>query len=229
MTLPNDEVLELLQDRFVLGARNIERDRHVGLSHGYKPDQSAVGTTNGAGGRNVQLIVLAADGVVLHALPGFWHAEDLLRELRFALQLHDLHDRQDLAATEKARLFRAMHRAFAHRLPADTVARSRWQGFDESEERERAKRERRDTFVYEGDAPTTIKPVCQLVHERLETRPFRRLEEFGMEAFVDYGRAYYDNNSGDKGRSFAKAEAANKKRAQELAKLRKSGEEPRSR
>ena len=80
MTLPNEEVFELLRDHFVLGARNIEKDEHVGLSHGYKCTQSAVGTTNGAGARNVQLLMLAADGTVLHALPGYWHPDDLKRE-----------------------------------------------------------------------------------------------------------------------------------------------------
>ena len=61
MTLPNEEVMDLLAERFVLGARNIERERHVGLSHGYAATDTAVGTTNGAGGRNVQIVVLAAD------------------------------------------------------------------------------------------------------------------------------------------------------------------------
>ena len=79
--------MALLAGSFVLGARNIEKDGHVGLSRGYRVDQTAVGTTNGAGGRNVQLLVLAADETVVHALPGFWHAEDLLPELRLGLSL----------------------------------------------------------------------------------------------------------------------------------------------
>ena len=45
---------------------------------------------NGAYGRGLQLVVLAADQAVLQVLPGFWQAEDLGRELRFALQLHQL-------------------------------------------------------------------------------------------------------------------------------------------
>ena len=56
MTLPNDDIVQFLDGRFVLSHRNIEKDEHVGMSHGYKPTQSAVGTTNGAGPRNVQFL-----------------------------------------------------------------------------------------------------------------------------------------------------------------------------
>ncbi|MEC7725147.1 MAG: hypothetical protein VYD05_06520, partial [Planctomycetota bacterium] len=67
MTLPNEDTLQFLEGRFVLCHRNIEKDDHVGMSHGYSPTQSAVGTTNGAGPRNVQFLVLAHDETVLHA------------------------------------------------------------------------------------------------------------------------------------------------------------------
>lgn len=221
MTLPNDEVYELLRDQFVLGARNIERDEHVGLSQGYKPNQSAVGTTNGAGGRNVQLIVMACDETVLHVLPGYWHADDLQRELRLALRMHRLRDRQDLTAEQKERMFATMHRAFVSSAPADMVARSRWQNFDASAERHRAERERRDTFVYRYGGEMEIRPLLQVVHERMTERPFQKLADFDMESFVDYGRAYYDNNRGDDGKSFKKAELANKKRLREQEKAAK--------
>ena len=70
VTLPNDDVISFLDSRFILAHRNIQKDSYVGLSHGYSPTQSAVGTTNGAGPRNVQFMILAADETVLHALPG---------------------------------------------------------------------------------------------------------------------------------------------------------------
>jgi hypothetical protein len=91
VTLPNEDVKAMLAGQFVLAARNIQRDPHVGMSHGYRCDQSAVGTTNGAGGRNVQLLVLAADDTVVHALPGFWHAAYLRPELRLGLELFRLY------------------------------------------------------------------------------------------------------------------------------------------
>ena len=46
-----------------------------------------------------------------------------------------------------------------------------------------------------------------------------------MESFVDYGRAYYDNNAGfDKGRTFARAERMNRKREREQEKARRAAE-----
>lgn len=215
MTLPDPEVLTMLRDRFVLGTQNIDKEKHVGLSQGYRTSQTAIGTTNGAGGRNVQLVVLAADGTVVHVLPGFWHAEDLLAELRFALELHTLHRRTDLPAEGKLAMYRAMHRSFVRRLSPETIARSDWQGFDRHVEFERGKAEPgRDTFAEDSTADKVVlKPLCQLVHDRMLSRPFRQLADFDMESFVDYGRAYYDNNAGyDKGKGFARAAQSNKKR-----------------
>ena len=226
MTLPNEEILDLLADRFVVGARNIERDTHVGLSHGYKPTQTAVGTTNGAGGRNVQLLVLDVDSTVIHALPGFWHAEDLLAELRLALELHNLHRDESMAAERKLAMYRVLHDSFVKRLSPEAIARSTWQGFDVHAEVSRASTGPRDTMVCDDKgAPRmgVMKPTIQLVHERMLARPFRKLADFDLEAFVDYGRAYYDNNAGlDKGRNFARAAQANAKREREKAKAAKA-------
>ncbi|MCR9244945.1 MAG: hypothetical protein NXI31_07925 [bacterium] len=221
MTLPNEEVLQLLQDEFILGSRNIERDEHVGLSHGYRKTDSAVGTTNGAGGRNVQLCVLASDRTVLHVLPGFWHAEDLVDELKFALTLHELYDDQERSKGEKQSMFQAMHRAKVRRLSPATIRRSRWQGFDVWEEVKRNRKQRRDTLVLDENGQPMLsasgqimaKPLCEVVHERMAKRPFMAFEDFDMEAFVDYGRAYYDNNPGsDRGKAFHAAARSNKKR-----------------
>ncbi len=227
VTLPNEEVMNLLTDRFVIGWRNIERDPYVGLSHGYRPDQTAVGTTNGAGGRNVQMVVMATDETVVHVLPGFWHAEDLLPELRLALVLHDLYREEDRSAPQKVAMFQALHRSFLRQVPDGTKARSRWQDFDEWAESERGKNRPRDTFVLDeqGQAmrdksgKAQLKSVVQVVHERLLARPFRKLCDFGMEEFVDYGRSFYDNNAGfDQGRDFPRAVKANEKREKEEAK-----------
>lgn len=231
MTLPNEEVKELLAERFVVGWRNIERESHVGMSHGYRCDQSAVGTTNGAGGRNVQFVVLATDATVLHVLPGFWHAEDLLAELRLGLELHELHRSEEHTAAQKLKLFASLHRSFLRRLPEATLERSRWQGFDEWEESLRGKTVARDTFaldeqgqpVCDPSGRPLLKPVVQVVHERLLAQPFRQFGDFDMEALVDYGRPFYDNNEGlDRGRAFPRAVAANKQRAKELAKAERA-------
>ncbi len=58
-----------------------------------------------------------------------------------------------------------------------------------------------------------LKPLCDLVHERLIARPFRPLSSFGMEGFVDYGQPHHDQNAPfDSGRKFRRAMWVNKKR-----------------
>lgn len=225
MTLPNEEVMEMLQDRFVLGSRNIEREGHVGLSHGYACDQTAVGTTNGAGGRNVQIVVLAPDDTVLHALPGFWHAEDLLAELRLALDVHRLYADEALQPAQRRTMFELLHRSHLRRYGEAATTRGDWQPFDRSFELARADKEVRDTVRVGADGKRQLKSIPELVHERMLARPFRKLADFGMEAFVDYGRPYYDNNMGlDDGRNFPRAAQANQKREREREKAEREAE-----
>lgn len=219
VTLPDQRVLELLRGSFVVGTENIEKRRHVGMSHGYRCNQTAVGTTNGAGGRNVQILVLAPDRTVLHVLPGFWHPDDLVRELGLASDLHRLWLDPKADRAGKERMFAALHRVFVRGIDATTRARSAWQSFDEQQELSRYRGEPRDTVELDADGVPRVKPICILVHDRMCAQPFRALAEFDMERFVDYGRPYYDNNAGlDKGREFKAAQRANSLRAKEQAK-----------
>ena len=138
MTLPDQRVFPLLRDDFVLGWSDIATADYCGTSHGYTRRQTAVGTTNGAGGRNVQIFVLAPDGVVLHALPGFWHPEDFAEELRFAQQVAALWSDPDRTRADKERMFGALHAVALRRCDEHTTARSDWQGFDRNRELARA-------------------------------------------------------------------------------------------
>lgn len=228
MSLPDDDVLGLLRDRFVLASRNIERDQHVGISHGYRCNQTAVGTTNGAGGRNLQILVLAADTTLVHALPGFWHPQELSAELRLALDLHRLHHDEGRSPSMKRAMFCALHQAAAR---APSTPRDGWQSFDAAEELERASRQPRDTVRRDaGGQPVVgsagqlqLKRIREIVHDRLCAQPFPRLAEFDVEAFVDYGRAYYDNNAWvDDGRRFTRAERSNAQREKQRAKAEKA-------
>jgi hypothetical protein len=231
VSLPDGDVYDLLATRFVVGMRNIERASHVGLSHGYACDQTAVGTTNGAGGRNLQLVVLAPDETVLHVLPGFWHPEDLVAELGLALEVHRLHGDAALPAARRDAMFAALHRSHLARQTPESLARADWQDFDLWEEVERSRREPRDTVRLDAHGQAVpgkhgapaLKPVVQVVHERMLARPFRKLADFDMESFVDYGRPFYDNNWGiDEGRKFHRAVEANKKRDRAKAKAAKA-------
>lgn len=215
--------MAMLADDFVVGTRNIEKEGHVGLSHGYACDQTAVGTTNGAGGRNVQILILAADETVVHALPGFWHAQDLLPELRLGLDLHRLYTDEVGTEAGKRAMFEAMHRSHLRRFGPGATERGAWQGFDAVHELERASRETRDTVLLVADGPRKLKTIPQLVHDRLLTRPFQKLADFDLESFVDYGRPFYDNNQGlDRGRNFPRAAHVNEQRAREQEKAERA-------
>jgi hypothetical protein len=202
VTLADEEVFRLLQDRFVVGTRNNAGDAHVGQSGGYGSAQTSIGTSNGAGARNVQLVVMAADATVLQVLPGFWHPGDLARELRFALELHALWTDRALTRAEQQQRFTAMQRVHVRAFPDDTLARSSWQTFDRASELVRTRKEPRDTTVCESSGPgvfdgvlrVSLKPVCVLVHERMLAQPFRSFADFDMESFVDYAQPFYDLN-----------------------------------
>ena len=218
MTLPNEKVLELLKRDFVVGWNNIEREEFCGTSSGYSRRQSAIGTTNGAGAHNVQMFVLSADGVVLHALPGFWHPDDLTAELRFAQVIDRLWRDQTRSRQEKECLFEKLHDLELRKQSEITTARSDWQSFDASAELRRvAKNEVRDTVVHKATGKVAMKPLNVLVHERMAARPFVPFAEFDTASFVDYGLRHYDNNRrvDSTGRRFVKQERLMMKRNRE--------------
>jgi len=187
----------MLEHDFVLGWSNIWKQPYVGMSGGYSRHAHAVGTTNGAGAHNLQLFVLAPDGTVLHALPGFWHPEDLARELRFAKVAARLWEDDTRTRAQKDRMLVRLHLAEIRRQSPETYARSGWQDFDERTERARAQREARDTVLTNALGEIIgMKPLNVLAHERVLQQPFVPFTEFDIGRFVDYGTLYYDLNQG---------------------------------
>ena len=199
MSLPDPRVYELLKSDFILGWHNIIKEDYVGDSHGYSRTCKAVGTTNGAGAHNVQIFVISPDEVVLHALPGFWHPEDLARELRFAKTLWRLWKDKNRTLDEKRALYAKMQLAELRNHPKVTYARSDWQGFDARKERQRGQIVERDTLLAKPNpnwgVSSGMKPINVLVHERMARRAFIPFESFHVGAYVDYGRKFYDNNT----------------------------------
>jgi hypothetical protein len=182
VTLPNDDVITFLDSRFILVHRNIQKDLHVGMSHGYTPSQSAVGTTNGAGPRNVQFLILAADETVLHALPGFWHAEDLIPELQLAFEINRLYLDEAKSESQKEQMYAMLHQAHMRRHGADANRRGQWQNFDRTYENSRVQREQRDTFRIDAAGQMTLKcpksftTACwRVASSGLRTLTWRRL------------------------------------------------------
>jgi hypothetical protein len=230
VSLPDEAVFPLLEREFVLGWFNTEREWWVGESFGYSRQQSAVGTSNGAGPHNVQIFVLSPDLVVMHALAGYWHPEDLVRELRLGLALYALW-RDDRSLGEKYTMYKRMQLAAVRAHPAETYARSGWQDFDVAAEVMRlGAGEARDTIQRRADgtvargegAPLRMKPMNVLLHERMAARPFVPFAAFDIAAFVDYGRPFYDNNLNvdGQGRRFVTMERLKAKRARAEARGR---------
>lgn len=184
----------MLRDEFVLGWKNNEREEYCGTSRGYSRSQTAVGTTNGAGGHNVQIFVLTPDLVVLTALPGFWHPDDLASELRFAKVLDRLWRDENRTTAQKNSMWVKLHEQHLSRQSPETTARSEWQSFDRRKELARSRRENLDTVVINEDGPE-VKPLNRVVRKRLIDRPFEAFADFDIPSFVDYGRTHYDNNA----------------------------------
>ncbi len=199
MTLADDKVREVLKDRFVVGWKNVMNEQWVGQSHGYSRRQQAVGTTNGAGGRNVQIFVLSPDLVVLHALPGFWHPDDLLGELRFAEAVWSVWKDESLTRAQKEAFHRQVQLQETRHHGEETFARSGWQHFDRHVELARLKEGNRDTVACPPDEKGqgfALKSHNVLLHERMAEHPFVRFAEFDVTWIADYGQAFYDNNRG---------------------------------
>lgn len=195
VTLAEAAVQARLRTDFVVGGDGIERIFDV---VGRRRSAVANAAPNGAYGRGLQLVVLAADQSVLQVLPGFWQADDLGRELRFALQLHQLWADASRAPAAKEKLFDLLQRTHVRRLPVDEVARSDWLPADRAAEVRRLERgERRDTAVpvvldlprKDETGAYELKPLCRLVHDRMLGQPFRNLLAFDMATFTDYGDA----------------------------------------
>lgn len=157
------------------------------------------------------MFILSPDLVVLHALPGFWHPDDLARELRFAKVLGRLWEDDQRPREEKDDMFRRLQLAELRRQPAETFARSTWQGFDARVENQKLEQDpTRDTFLFDrfgnpllgAYQQPQMKPINMLVHERMAERPFVAYEDFDIEEFIDYGKLHYDNNHMDNGKQF---------------------------
>ncbi|GAB4137853.1 MAG: hypothetical protein Fur0037_03250 [Planctomycetota bacterium] len=197
VSLADSRVLTLLIDEFVVGFEAPLGSDAGDLADSSRRGAAARARTNGAGGREIQLLVLAPDHRVLLALPGFWHPLDLERELSLSLQAYRLWRDRSRTRQEKEAMLSALHASFLARLPIDFLARGDWSESDRRAELQRLEQgERRDTAepVY-LDLPLrgwkgryVLKPVCRVVHERMLAQPLAPLEELDLAALTDYGQ-----------------------------------------
>ena len=140
---------------------------------------------------------------MLHALPGFWHPEDLARELQLAKAIWRLWSDKGRTKEEKVSMYQRLQLTELRYHPPATYARSDYQEFDKHHARH-AHNKDGDTFERSADgmrkltprgAPV-LKPLNVLVHQRMAARPFLQFKDFDVDRFIDYGRSYYDNNVG---------------------------------
>jgi len=187
VTLSDPKLLGLLHDRFVCGWRNIGGvESYAGKSHNHPVKSTALHTSNGAGGRNIQMLMISPTGNVLHCLPGFWSPVEMFRELELGLELLEI-DLSDKSLAEKRDEFLLAHLNHAAKHPRSTVAGSHLQGFDKKRERDQEESDfRRKT---DGEVART---VDQVMHERMAQRPLFSIEKFDIAAVVDYGTSFYD-------------------------------------
>ena len=138
MSLSNDAVLNVLKNQFVCGFKNITGESYAGKSGHHDVDAPAVVTTNGAGPHNVQMFFLSSDGTVLHCLPGYWAPQDLLVEMRFALNMDKVWHNSSLSTAAKNKVFHDANLQAIRTHPSDMIERSHLQSFDAKHEQAKA-------------------------------------------------------------------------------------------
>lgn len=182
------------------GFRDISAEPYAGQSGEHSPDSGSTDTTNGSGSRNLQLFVLAPDGTVVHALPGYWNPHDLVHELKLAEQLaHIWGSPMEFAGKQDE--FHRLQMAHVADHSAAMVRRSEIQGFDKGTEvaRNAQAAEKGETLNpstiddSSGDG-NKLKTVDLIMHERMAVRPFVPFDEFDVADFVDLGGTFYDKH-----------------------------------
>lgn len=203
MSLSHDPARSLLRDHFVAGFQDITHEPWAGTSGHHELDGNAIRTTNGAGPRNMQLMMLTPDGTVVHALPGYWSSEDLAHEMEFAYDMAELWMDPSLPEEVRRQKGREAHLAHIGTHSPAMVRRSRMQGFDMKFEA-RWRLDSSDTILDPELAARTLQPGAgggqgfkttdRIAHERMAARVFLPYEEFDVARYVDYGRPRYEKN-----------------------------------
>jgi hypothetical protein len=196
VSLSEDPTFSLLQKYFVCGYKDITNEPYSGVSMRHEVGSPSVDTTNGAGPHNLQIFFLAGDGTVINALTGFWHSDDLAKEMNLAARLHQIYTNPALSKAQKEDLFRQYH------LAARTIHHGdRMQGFDmQYEAKNRAastdtiKDAYRATIMAGSFSPMAFKSTGEIMHERIARQPFQRYSDFDVASFSDYGKPIYDKH-----------------------------------
>ncbi len=94
----------ILKKEFVAAWVDTQGDDAAGGSFAHDPEDSPGSCVRGNGRSNLQMLVLSPDGGILHAMAGFVPHDELLVELRYALDTFALAERSGDLAREAVRL-----------------------------------------------------------------------------------------------------------------------------
>lgn len=174
-------------------------ESYAGNSGTHKPTGNAVDTTNGAGAHNIQIFAMNPDGTVVHCLPGFWSAQDLVGELTLARKLNDVYMNHELSAELKSKQFAALQMEHIRQHPQEMADRSHLQGFDMKAEAHKPNSDcikDRSLLGEEWTAESckAFKTTDVIMHERMSKRPFMTYGAFDVAQFADYGTDTYDKH-----------------------------------
>ncbi len=204
MSLSQDPAFTWLKQYFVCGYRDITTQPYCGMSGRHEIGGRAIRTSNGAGPHNIQIFMLSPDGTVLNCLPGFWSAQDLIVEMRFAYDLNKVWQNKSLSSYQKTAMFKQMHIDHIAQHPPGMVRRSKMQGFDAKYEAKN-RLNTTDTILDKnlvlaslnsgGMMPMgAFKTTDEIMHERMVKQPFVKYENFDVASFCDYGLQKYDKH-----------------------------------
>ena len=87
VSFSNPEIRSLLNNYFVSTFTNTEGDPTSGMSIRHRPSDPAGSCIRGNGKQNLQTIFMTPDGEIFHVATGFVPPDELVDEIKFALQL----------------------------------------------------------------------------------------------------------------------------------------------
>lgn len=170
----------------------------------HMPTGNAIATSNGAGPHNLQTFILAPDGTVMHCLPGYWNPSDLVSELQLGQEMYKVWTNKSLTRAQKDEQFRLRQHQHLLSHSPQTIRRSKMQSFDQKYEAKN-RLTSSDTILDSTLARVVLekgekapfgafKTTDQIMHNRMQQRPFRPYQWFDVVAFTDYGRPFYNKN-----------------------------------
>lgn len=167
MTLSDARVRRQLGKQFVCARLDTDGDAAAGESYAHGPRDAAPSCIRGNGEHNLQLLMLDGEGRMVNAVAGFIEPDDLLEELRFALDTMEALEKMPESQRSEALVERQKERAASLR-------EREFEGFMGDWERRRAVAD----------------------HRFVERNPYLTHDAFRIEAMVGSAKTFFGSSSG---------------------------------